>query len=236
MKIAICDDNAIMRDDLKNRLMEYALSKNLIFLYSDFSNGDDLIASNRNFDLIFLDYKMEGINGLETARRLRKNSNNTAIIFLTSYPHVVFDTFEVNAYRFLLKPVDNAKLNAAMDDFLADLDDDKFIAIKTDEDTKRIKIDDIIYAEASDKYCFIRTVDENILYKKTLSEFEKLLPADKFYRSHRTYLVGFRHILSHTSSDILFDNKEKAQISKLKQTSFKNAFLDYIKRYNLSKR
>ncbi len=236
MKIAICDDNAIMRDDLKNRLMEYALSKNLIFLYSDFSNGDDLIASNRNFDLIFLDYKMEGINGLETARRLRKNSNNTAIIFLTSYPHVVFDTFEVNAYRFLLKPVDNAKLNAAMDDFLADLDDDKFIAIKTDEDTKRIKIDDIIYAEASDKYCYIRTVDENILYKKTLSEFEKLLPADKFYRSHRTYLVGFRHILSHTSSDILFDNKEKAQISKLKQTSFKNAFLDYIKRYNLSKR
>ncbi|MCR5021523.1 LytTR family DNA-binding domain-containing protein [Ruminococcus sp.] len=236
MKIAICDDNAIMRDDLKNRLMEYAMSKNLIFLYSDFSNGDDLIASNRNFDLIFLDYKMDGINGLETARRLRKNSNNTAIIFLTSYPHVVFDTFEVNAYRFLLKPVDNAKLNAAMDDFLADLDDDKFIAIKTDEDTKRIKIDDIIYAEASDKYCYIRTVDENILYKKTLSEFEKLLPADKFYRSHRTYLVGFRHILSHTSSDILFDNKEKAQISKLKQTSFKNAFLDYIKRYNLSKR
>ena len=236
MKIAICDDNALMRDELKNCLEEYALSKKLIFLYSDFSNGADLVASDLNFDLIFMDYKMDGIDGLETARRLRENSNSTAIIFLTSYPHVVFDTFEVNAYRFLVKPVNNAKLTAAMNDFLAELDDDKFIVIKTDEDTKRIKIDDIIYAEASDKHCYIRTADENILYKKTLSEFEKLLPPDKFFRSHRTYLVGFRHVASHTASDILFDNKEKAQISKLKQSAFKSAFLDYIKRYNLSKR
>lgn len=236
MKIAICDDNTIMRDELKKCLEEYAISKKLIFLYSDFSNGTDLVASDMKFDLIFMDYKMDGIDGLETARRLRKNSDTTAIIFLTSYPHVVFDTFEVKAFRFLVKPVEMEKLTAAMNDFLADLDDDKFIVIKTDEDNRRIRMDDIIYAEASDKYCYIRTVNENILYKKTLSEFEKQLPEDRFFRSHRTYLVGFKHIASHTATDIIFDNKEKAQISKLKQSSFKNAFLDYIKRYNLAKR
>ena len=233
MKIAICDDNTIMREDLKGHLEDYAVSKNIIFLYSEFSNGRDLIASEINFDLIFMDYKMDGLDGLETARCLRRNNNKTSMIFLTSYPHVVFDTFEVNAYRFLLKPIDTEKLFSALDDFLSDQDDDKFIVIKTDDDNRRIKIDNIIYAEATDKYCYIRTVSESILYKKTLSEFEKLLPSDKFFRCHRTYLVGFKHIVSHTATDIYFDNKEKAQISKLKQTSFKNAFLNFIKRYNI---
>ncbi|MBQ3947720.1 MAG: LytTR family transcriptional regulator DNA-binding domain-containing protein, partial [Ruminococcus sp.] len=114
--------------------------------------------------------------------------------------------------------------------------DSNFLLLKTDEDNKRINIDDIIYVEASDKYCYIRTSEENILYKNTLSTIEKLVPEDKFFRSHRTYLVGFKHIVSHNSTDILFDNKERALISKLKYTPFKKAFADYVKRYNFAKR
>jgi DNA-binding LytR/AlgR family response regulator len=62
-----------------------------------------------------------------------------------------------------------------------------------------------------------------------------MLPEDKFFRCHRTYLAGLRHIVSHTSTDILFDNKERALISRIKLTPFKKAFTDYIKRYNLRK-
>ena len=119
-----------------------------------------------------------------------------------------------------------------MNDYLESLKDDNFILVKTEENNKRININDIIYVEASDKYCYIRTIEDNILYKNTLSEIEKLVPKYKFFRSHRTYLVGFRHIASHTSTDIMFDNKERALISKLKLTPFKKAFADYLKRYN----
>lgn len=232
MKIAICDDKMVLHEDLKQHLEEYAIKRNLVFVYDDYTNGYDLIASTIEYDLIFMDYQMDEINGLETSRRLRKKNIQTPIIFLTSFPNIVFDTFEVNAYRFLVKPIDMEKLSSALDDFLKSTDDNNFLLIKTDEDNKKINIDDIIYAEASDKYCYIRTVTDNILYKKTLSDIEKQLPQDKFFRSHRTYLVGFRHIVSHTSTDILFDNNEKAQISKLKNTAFKKAFTDYIKRYN----
>ena len=154
------------------------------------------------------------------------------IIFLSSFPDIVFDTFEVNAYRFLVKPIDADKLSAAMDDYLASIDESNFILVKTDDGSMRINIDDIIYVEVADKYCYIRTAEENILCKSTLAETEKLLPADRFFRSHRTYLAGFRHIVSHTSAEILFDNKERALISKMKYPSFKKAFTDYIKRYN----
>ncbi|HCJ41613.1 LytTR family DNA-binding domain-containing protein [uncultured Ruminococcus sp.] len=232
MRIAICDDQMIFHTELKKHLENYAKKRNLIMIYNDYTSGLDLIESPNEYDLIFMDHQMAEISGLETVRRIRRKNIRTAIIFLTSYPDIVFDTFEVNAYRFLVKPINVEKLEEALDSYLADNEETNFILVKTDESNKKININDIIYIEAADKYCNIRTDEGTVLYKKTLSEIEKQLPADKFFRCHRTYLVGFRHIVSHTSTDVLFDNKEKALISRVKLPHFKKAFTDYIKRYN----
>lgn len=236
MKIAICDDEPLLQRELKRHLDRYARERNMVFRYDFYKSGAELLAGYFEADLLFLDYQMEGLDGLETAKRLRAEQNRTPIIFLTSYSHIVFDTFAVNAYRFLVKPVDPAKLYAALDDYITLQDDDKFIVIKEGEVSRRINIDDIIYAEAADKYCFVRTTEEGFTFRKTLAEFEEMLPKDRFFRSHRTYLVGFRHILSHTENTIMLDNQEKALISKLKSTPFKKAFQDYIKRYHFAKR
>lgn len=236
MKIGICDDALPMHDLLKQHLEKYARERSIILLYSDFTSGYDLLACRQELDLIFLDYQMKEIDGLETAKKLRAAHIETPIIFLTSFPHIVFDTFEVNAYRFLVKPIDPSKLWAAMDDFLEEQNSEQYIIIKDGECSRRINIDDIIYAEAADKYCFIRTKEEGFTYKKTLSEFESLLPEDRFFRSHRTYLIGFRHVVSHTETTIELDNQEKALLSKLKRTPFKKAFQDYIKRFHFANR
>jgi len=236
MRIAICDDETPMHSLLKRHLDSYARGRNLIVTYFDFMGGKELLAFPQELDLIFLDYQMKELDGLETARKLRAAHIDTPVIFLTSFPHIVFDTFEVNASRFLVKPVDPEKLTAAMDDLLSDQETDQYIVIKDGESTRRINIDDILYAEASDKTCFVRTTDDGFVYKKTLSEFESLLPEDRFFRSHRAYLVGFRHVVSHTDTTILLDNQEKALISKLKRTPFKKAFQDYIKRYHFANR
>lgn len=234
MKIAICDDEMRFHVELKKCMDEYAKLRAIDIIYSDYTNGKDLITANKEFDIIFMDYQMNAINGLDTARRLRQKNNNTTIIFLTSYPNIVFDVFEVNAFRFLMKPINMQKLTDAMDDYLKSQDNSNYIMLKIDEVTKKINQNDIVYAEASDKYCYIRTANDNILYKKTLAELEESLTLDVFFRCHRSYLVNFNHIVSHTSSDITFDNNEKALISKTKLTNFKSSFLAHIKSHNFS--
>ena len=145
MRIAICDDKMILHEELKKNLDKYSINRNVIINCDDYSNGFDLLQSNIEYDIIFMDYQMDGIDGLETSRQIRKNKIDTAIIFLTSYPNIVFDTFEVNTYRFLVKPINYEKLSSALDDFLASQDDSNFILIKSDELNKRINIDDILY-------------------------------------------------------------------------------------------
>lgn len=233
MKIAICDDIPALHLDLKKCLEKYSAERRIDLIYDDYNKGADLLSSEIKYDLIFMDYQMDGLDGLETARLLRKRNDNTAIIFLTSYSDIVFDVFEVNAFRFLVKPIDMEKLTSAMDAYISGLDDSNYILLKTDDGNKRVKIDDIIYAEASDKYCYVRTVDDSLLYRNTLSEIEKLLPEESFFRSHRTYLVNMKHIVTHTATNIQFDNNECALISKLKLTPFKRTFTDYIKRHSL---
>ncbi|MBE6856931.1 MAG: response regulator transcription factor [Ruminococcus sp.] len=235
MKIAICDDMPVLHRSLKQSLEKYAVPRNLDFIYYEFTNGRDLLASETDFDIIFMDYCMDDIDGLETSRRLRKKNVKSAIIFLTSNQQVIFEAFEVNAYRFLVKPINEEKLFSALDDFIASLDDSCYMLLRTDEGDKKINVNDIIYTEASGKYCYIRTATDSIIYKKTLSEFETALDNDSFFRCHRSYLVNLRHIASHTSTEIIFENNERALISKTKLTSFKNAFVAYIKKNNFSK-
>ena len=216
---------------LKEHLDKYSIQRHVDLDYYDYTSGRDLLASSIKHDIIFMDYQMDGLDGLETSDQLRKKNIDIPIVFLTSYPQVVFDAFKVNAFRFLVKPIDMEKLTDTMDSFLHELDDSNYILVKTDEANKRINIKDIVYVEASGKYCYIRDNEDSVLYKGTLAEIEEMLPQDMFFRSHRTYLVGFRHITSHTSTSILFDNNERALISKMKLTAFKKAFTDFIKRY-----
>ena len=105
MRIAICDDDVKLTRELKTVIYRYANEHRYDFVIEEFYSGESLLKSDLVFDIILLDYKMNNLNGLDTAKQLRTRSTTNVIIFITSYTHFVFDAFKVNAFRFLVKPI-----------------------------------------------------------------------------------------------------------------------------------
>lgn len=231
MNIAVCDDEKNSREKLITFLNKYNdFGKKDIYI-TEFSSGNSFLQSSKVFDLIFMDYMMDGLDGIETVQKIRMINKDVKVIFLSSYKEIVFDTFEVDTFRFLIKPVNEEKLFLALDDYFKSINNDDYFIVKTKEKSVRIKLSEIIYAESQGKHSIIRTTKEPLHLLKMLKDIEKLLPKDKFSRCHKSYLVSYEHVYNHTKSEITFDNGEKSCISRDYYVAFKNGLQDYIKKY-----
>lgn len=233
MKIALCDDEKFWIDELCSLLREYHIARHIDYHVKLFSCGTEILQSPDKFDVIFIDYQMEELNGIETSRKIRMKNDGCAIIFVSSYPDVAIDTFEVNAYRFLIKPIDKDKLFKALDDYRKHMENDDFIVVKSREGEKIIRASEVIFCEADNKHTLLHTINGTILILKNIKEVEKLMTKDYFFRCHKAYIVSFPHIRTFDNSCIIMDNGEKVYISRRNLTGFKIAFQEYVLRYNM---
>lgn len=234
MRVAICDDEKVMQATLVSLLNEYKQLRGIDVYFDKYDNGYDLLRAlkEREYEIIFMDYQMEGIDGMETSRLIRSANKECIIIFVSAYPEVAVDSYEVNTFRFIVKPINKEKLFKAIDDYLKTIDYDNLLILKTHEGTWKIKMSDIIYAEAKGKHTIIRTVKKTFEVHIHLKKIEDKLPPEKFVRCQRAYVAGLAHISNHTNSEIFFDNGERAQIGKVYTTKFKKTFQEYVMRYN----
>lgn len=115
IQIAICDDEPFMLDDLFDRLNKYAGQRGLAFHISRFCSGQSVLESNTVFDVLFLDIRMQPTDGMEVARRLRAANFTGLLIFTTVLKENVFDSFEVGAFDYLIKPLEDKRFEHTMD-------------------------------------------------------------------------------------------------------------------------
>lgn len=235
MRIAVCDDERSWVDALKALLDEYFLPKHIEYYSSVFFGGLELIKSKEKYDIIFLDYKMGDLNGIETARKIREQNNDCTIIFVSSYPDIAIDAFEVDAYRFLVKPIDKEKLFQSIDAHRKKIEHDNYLIIKSRTETTNIKTSKIIFCEAEGKHSVIHMENEKIKVLKNLKEIERQLPKDSFFRCHKAYIVAFAHIKNYKNDRVVLDNGAEAFISRNYLSSFKTAFHEYVLKYNMER-
>lgn len=232
MKIAICDDEKNAQCEISSLINQYSMNKNTDMYVDIYDSGEKLLSSQPDYDIIIMDYKMAEIDGIEVSRQLRKNNNDCTIIFISAYPSVAPDTFEVNTFRFITKPIDSEKLFKALDDYFTKIESNNLLVLKNNDGMWKIKMSDIIYAEAKEKHTIIRTKDNTYEIHIHLKKIEDKLPPEKFFRCQRTYVASFAHIEHHTNTIITFDNGELAKIGKAYSAKFKKAFQEYVMRYN----
>lgn len=233
IKIAICDDSDYLRKIERDMLVSYSMKKNLDYSIDEYENGESLIDSAKNYDLIFMDYQFEdkGADGLTIARKIRENNDNVAIIFLTSYTGIVYDTFEVGAFRFLVKPIEIEKFEKAMDDYLLLQNSNKTIELKSERTNYYIKENSILFIEASGKLSNIHLAhaDNDFLEcNNSITEIESKLSQKSFFRVHKSYIVNFKYIASYNRTEITLTNKQKVFISRSRYKSFIETYANYL--------
>ena len=231
MKIAVCDDQEPFRKYLIGYLQQYAEEHGKQFFYFEYSSGEEMLSSKAEFDLIFVDYMMRDLNGVDTISLLREQNISTHVIFISSFPEAVFDTFSVNAFRFLIKPVEYAKLEEALNAYYREKEQQKTIVICNHRNSMFYNIpeSEIIYAQADNICTYIITPNASLRYSYNLTSLENELQSDFFMRTHRTYLVNLHFIASYDHKVINLTNGHKALISRLKYKDFCNCYMTFIK-------
>jgi len=230
MRFAVCDDEAHFREEIKIAVYEYSSKHRLNIVVDEYSCGEDLIASEYNYKIIFLDYKMEGIDGLETAKQLRKMDNRSAIFFMTSFPRFVYEAFEVNTYRFFKKPIDVRKLEKALDEYFNEDRESKPILLKYRSETVCVQAKEIIFLEANNKSCFVHLTEIKHNIPRTISQVEKVLPKNEFIRVHRAFVLNMFYIGSYSGTIVVLNTGAKIPLSRNYKVAFKEAYMNYVKR------
>ncbi len=221
-QIAVCDDEQYSRSHTMQCLMEYAMQHDLEYRLDEFSSGEALLERNKEYDLIFMDYdfKDSGDNGMDISRVYRQRYEDSTIIFLSSYESIVFESFSVNAFRFLVKPLKKETFIEAMDSFVKKKASNRILMIKTDGTYTPIYQRQILYCEAMGKYCVIHTTKGEIECHETLASIEGQLSDNDFFRIHKSYLVHLAYVQSFERYEVVLQNQGALPISRTKYKSF----------------
>lgn len=230
LRIAVCDDEKAIRDDLA-RLVETELPSPKIGV---FSSGEALLSDAGVYDIVLLDIEMPGENGLETAKEIRGRSRETVIIFITGYEAYMQDAFDVQAFHYLLKPVREEKLREVLSRAAKEIarvksDAERHILLKSSGMSRKILLDDIIFLESNNKKVIVHLSDGAVLesYKK-MDDMEQVL-GSAFFRCHRGYIINLKHIVSYTASEVTLAGGKRILIAQRKYTDFVKVYLRYAK-------
>lgn len=233
MLVAICDDEKGFREELKSMIFAYKAEHRMHIDVYEYSTGEALLNSSKAFDIIFLDYQMPGIDGMAAARELRCRNTTCSIVFVTAYPQFVLESFEVQPYRFFVKPLKQDQIISLMNTFIQQQALLAPIIVINDGEQNVIRAQDILYLEGNGKNSIIRTLDNTFTSSKTLSQVHALLPQHCFYRSHKSYVVNLYSINSFNKGIAALANGEVVKIGRSKIPEFKRIYKQFIKDFYL---
>ena len=229
MLVAICDDEAFFREELKSILFTYKAERRLHIDVYQYPNGEALLSDKKIFDIVFLDQQMPGLNGMQVARTLRSRNITCSIVFVTSYPDFVYESFEVQPYRFLRKPVNADEITVLMNTFINHQKLLCPITVINNCEQTVIHVKDILYLEGDGKYCTIRTNSAVYHSSKTLAQVYEQLPQHCFYRPHKSYVVNLYYIDSFSRESATLTNGELVKIGRSKAANFKQVYKQFVK-------
>ncbi len=218
MKCIIVDDEPIARKGIK-KLVDSVSQLELLGAFNSAEAAAEFMHTTP-VDLLFLDIQMPGINGIEFARRIPKQ---TLIIFTTAYSEYALDSYEVDAVDYLVKPIDPVKFRKAVDKAITyhsllmeeeekqvEQVQEDFIFVKSDRRYFKVNLHDILFIEGLKDYVIIQLEKQRIITRMTVKSIHEILPQDLFLRVNRSYIINRNRIDSFDNNDVFIGSHEIA--------------------------
>lgn len=231
MRIAICDDLTECRLSVKCYAEEYFKLRHIECSIDEFQTGTDLLKSDEIYDILFLDIELGDTNGIAVAKQIQQKHKNTVILVVTAYHQYLDDAMDIQVTRYIDKPTTQNRIFSALDKAMSVINESVITLHMKDSKVARLKISDIIYAEAKFKGVFIYTKETVYRIKETMEQLRSILTASCFAVPHNSYIVNMNYIRDFQRDEIALAEPYsdiKISVATRKQPEFKRRFLDFI--------
>ena len=228
-RIAICDDEQNQIEYITSIVTSWSNHKGHSCEIRTFASAEAFLfeyEEDKAYDILLLDVEMKNMNGIELAKRIRKDNNRAEIIFITSHFEFVGEGYEVDALHYLIKPISVEKLTQVLTKAAEKLSvEPPSVVISCEGETVKLYESDILYVESFLHYIVIHTKDNEYKIKENISVFENRV-SDDFYRVHRSYLVSLKHITRISRTSVNIGNTE-LPLSRGKYDDINRAFIEH---------
>lgn len=235
IRIAICDDEKKILDEMSGYIQSYAEKKSItdleVFPFESTKTLIGAIEDGKSFDVFILDVYIGDEMGTALARNIRKMGIESPIIFSTTSLEHAPESFETGTLRYLIKPINPAKLYEALDVALASAEkiSQRLIKFKTENGVESVNASHIMCSEAHDHYQYVTLSGGKVIkVRMTVTELYALLAKHGgFIRVGSSYIINLRHVKNLSRTEVLLYNDITVQIPRGKYAEIKNAFWDY---------
>jgi len=236
IRIGICDDENFFQHNLREHIEKYMIQKKLSYEINLFSSGEEIILLNNDllqYDIIFLDINMNELNGIETAKIIRKYNKSIFLVFITAHISHSLEGYKVNAIRYLLKDNHTFKesIIECLDTIIKEMSSLKVkINFNFIEGLKALHVEDIIFIEShlhKSEFYTVKNDSAKHTLRMKLDELEEKLTAHNFLRIHQSYLVNMKYITQITNYKAILSTNIELPIPKINYRNVKKQFISH---------
>ena len=231
MLIALCDDERLMYEEVRDYIYEFNKEnylENQVVYFSKPSQLYEYMQMNE-VNLIFMDLEFSKAkeDGILWSKKIKNEFPDTILIILTAYENRYKEGYEVRAWRFMTKPIVKQELFEYLQSGLEELRLSKSIAVQKRGIKRNILIKEIYYISAQSGGSELWMKSDMYYCDESLLQWEKQLPLEMFFRCHNKYLVNLCHVKEFIHQEITLVSGEKIPISRRKWKAFQIAFMKW---------